>query len=383
MPEAFRQAQAQPSGLPAKTAGPSFVAGGATNNFQPPYQRDQRDERRPTDRSDRGFDQQRYHQGDGYRPSAISNDSQFMSQEEAQAAFTKVLKRVGVQPEWSWDQTMKAAIHDPQYRALQDPKERRAAFEKYIIETREQDKQRAKERVTKLREDFAKMLESHAEIKHYTRWNSARPIIEGETIFRSASDDTERKQLFEEYIAGLKRAHAASEAASRKEARNSLSGLLKTLSLEAYTRWSDAKKLIRNNETFQDDDKFKTLTPSDVFIAFQDRVKELEHSFNDQRQKEKTKKLRNERQNRDQFISLMRELRSAGNIRAGTKWKDIEETIRADPRYDAMLGQPGSTPLDLFWDAVEDEEREYRTKRYEVLDVLDVRLQDPSSFNPC
>jgi len=39
-----------------------------------------------------------------------------------------------------------------------------------------------------------------------------------------------------------------------------------------------------------------------------------------------------------------------------------------------MLGQSGSTPLDLFWDMVEEEERALRIKRNEVYDVLEVLL---------
>src|SRR5699024_7647238 len=64
--------------------------------------------------------------------------------------------------------------------------------------------------------------------------------------------------------------------------------------------------------------------------------------------------------------------------KAGTKWMNIFPLIQDDPRYVAMLGQPGSSPLDLFWDTVEDEERALRGPRNDVLDVLDVR----SSLTP-
>merc|ERR1711977_461370 len=39
--------------------------------------------------------------------------------------------------------------------------------------------------------------------------------------------------------------------------------------------------------------------------------------------------------------------------------------------YQAILGQPGSKPIDLFWDMVEEEERALRSTRNDVLDVLD------------
>jgi len=44
-----------------------------------------------------------------------------------------------------------------------------------------------------------------------------------------------------------------------------------------------------------------------------------------------------------------------------------------------MLGQAGSTPLDLFWDMVEEEERSLRGPRNDVLDVLDVSLIEPAN----
>ena len=266
---------------------------------------------------------------------------------------------------------MRATIKDPQYRALKDPKDRKAAFEKYAVEVRTQEKDRAKERLAKLRADFGTMLRSHPEIKHYTRWKTARPIIEGETIFRSTNDDTERRQLFEEYIIELKKANIEREAITRKSAMDELVGLLKALDLEPYTRWSEAQEVIESNDTFKADDKFKTLSKSDILTAFENHIKSLERTFNDERQREKNLKQRRERQNRDRYLDLLRELKAAGKIRAGTKWMDILPEVNQDPRYVAMLGQPGSTPLDLFWDTVEEEERAIRLIRNDVYDVLE------------
>lgn len=272
---------------------------------------------------------------------------------------------------------MRAIIKDPQYRALKDPKDRKAAFEKYIVEVRMQERDRAKERLAKLRADFGIMLRSHPEIKHCTRWKTARRIIEGETIFRSTNDENERRQLFDEYIIDLKKAHTEREIATRKAAMDELVNILRSLDLEPYTRWSEAQAIIQSNERFQGDEKFKTLSKSDILTAFETHIKSLERSFNDARQHHKISKARKERQNRDRFIGLLGELKASGKIKAGTKWKDVHPLIENDERYTAMLGQPGSTPLDLFWDVVEEEERQLRGTRNEVLDVLDVTSIGP------
>jgi pre-mRNA-processing factor 40 len=65
-----------------------------------------------------------------------------------------------------------------------------------------------------------------------------------------------------------------------------------------------------------------------------------------------------------------------GKVKAGTKWSQIYPIIEHDERYKAMAGQRGSTPMELFWDLVEDEERALRGTRNDVLDVLDVSV-DP------
>lgn len=302
---------------------------------------------------------------------AKENIPDYSSFEEAEAAFIRLLKRSSVQPDWTWEQTMRATIKDPQYRALKDPKDRKAAFEKYAVEVREQEKEKAKERLAKLRTDFGHMLRTHPEIKHFSRWKTTRPIIEGETVFRSTDNEDERKQFFAEYIVELKKQNLEQEAASRKSAISDLVSILKALDLEPYTRWAQAQELIESNERVKNDPRFKLLSKSDVLNTFENHIKSLERSFNDTRQQQKAHKHRRERQHRDAFNSLLREKRAEGLIKAGTKWSNFLPHIEQDPRYVAMLGQSGSTPLDLFWDVLEEEERALRGRRNDVYDVLE------------
>lgn len=350
------------------------MAGGTASFSSIPQQHDRDDygDRVGPDRQI-GYGQNDVNGARGPMVTAQQNDPEYSTFEEAEQAFIKLLRRSNVQPDWTWEQTMRATIKDPQYRALKDPKDRKSAFEKYAVEVRMQEKDRAKERLAKLRADFGTMLRSHPEIKHYTRWKTARPIIEGETIFRSTNDDTERRQLFEEYIIELKKTSIERESITRKSAMDELVRILKALDLEPYTRWSEAQEVIQSNETFQADDKFKTLSKSDILTAFENHIKSLERTFNDERQREKNSKQRRERQNRDRYLGLLRELKTDGKIKAGTKWMEILPKIHEDPRYVSMLGQPGSTPLDLFWDMVEEEERALRLIRNDVYDVLEDR----------
>ncbi|OJJ49669.1 hypothetical protein ASPZODRAFT_12789 [Penicilliopsis zonata CBS 506.65] len=375
MPDVYKNALAQVQTAPVPPpAAPTFVAGSVSSFPSQPQHRDRDD-------YNRGFNDRRGGFGapdtNGFSaPSApafvaAQSDPEYGSLEEAESAFMKMLKRHNVQPDWTWEQTMRTTIKDPQYRAIRDPRDRKTAFEKYAVEVRMQEKDRAKERFAKLRADFNSMLKTHPEIKYYSRWKTIRPIIEGETIFRSTDDENERRQLFEEYIIELKKAHVEQEAVKRKAAMDELVTILKSMNLEPYTRWSEAQNIIQNNKRVQTDDKFQTLTKSDILTAFENHIKSLERAFNDARQQQKSAKARKERHSREQFQELLKELKSNGKIKAGSKWMNTYHLIKEDPRYTNMLGQSGSTPLDLFWDMVEEEERSLRGPRNDVLDVLD------------
>jgi pre-mRNA-processing factor 40 len=48
------------------------------------------------------------------------------------------------------------------------------------------------------------------------------------------------------------------------------------------------------------------------------------------------------------------ELKASGKLSSGTKWKEVYPLFASDQRYLSLLGLPGSTPLELFWDAVDE-----------------------------
>ncbi|KAM4054908.1 FF domain-containing protein [Hirsutella rhossiliensis] len=305
---------------------------------------------------------------------AVESGPEYATKEEAVAAFTKALRRHGVQHDWTWEQALKTAAKDPQFRAIKQPKARREAFVKYCQDMVLHEQERAKERLAKLRADFETMLKRHPEITHITRWKTARPMIEGETHFRSTDDESERQQLFSEYVAELKKNNKETQIAQRKAALDGLKELLPKLHINAYTRWDDGSQII--SAATQSDPKYQVLVMSDILTKFQDHIKSLERALNEKKQHDKKMQFRRERQNRDVFKGLLAELRRDGHIKAGSKWSQVCRLMENDERYLNMLGQDGPTPLLLFWDMVEEEERALRGPRNDVLDVLEDKRFD-------
>ncbi|PVH95931.1 hypothetical protein DM02DRAFT_617553 [Periconia macrospinosa] len=310
-----------------------------------------------------------------------SNEPQFSTAQDAEAAFMKVLKQLKVQPDWSWAQTIRAGIKDPNWRAIPEPDKRLEAFKKYCDELRTQEKTKEQDRQKKLHSDFMAMLASHPEITHYTRWKTARPILEKETIFRSAKDDDERRQLFDEYITKLRRTNAENEIEDKKTALDELAKLLKDMELEPFTRWHEADMDLEKIMT-SSGDKFQPLHRIDVLKTFQVHIRQLQRDHNDRVQAEHQAQRRIERKNRDAFKALLGELRRDGKLRYGTKWKEIHPQIVNDPRYTAMLGQDGSSPLDLFWDEIGEEETKFRALRRTALSVLEAQQYEVTTATP-
>ncbi|KAL1604485.1 U1 snRNP protein [Nothophoma quercina] len=373
--------QRPPAGPAGWAAGPSQLP--PSNDFRRPERDEYRPDRRDRDR-DRDFDRERDGGFGGDRPRVeftTGTELQFSNTQEAEAAFTKVLKQMKVQPDWEWAQAVRAGVKDPNWRAIPEPEKREEAFKSYCEDLRAQEKHKEADRQAKLRSDFTAMLRSHPDIKYYTRWRTALPIIEEESIFRSAKDDNERRQLFEEYIITLKKAHEEEQAESRKSALDEVLGLMQSLDLEPFTRWQTAEAKLEEKDEFKSD-KFQSLTRMDVLNQFERHIRQLQREHNDRVQAERRIKHRAERKNRDAFMKLLNELRDSGKLRYGTKWKEIHPLIDNDPRYIAMLGQSGSSPVDLFWDALEEETGKFRTLRRYALDVLETQRFEVTTATP-
>lgn len=54
----------------------------------------------------------------------------FATYEEGEKAFFHLLRKAGVDPTWTWEQTMRGIITDPLFKALNTLAEKKSAFQK-------------------------------------------------------------------------------------------------------------------------------------------------------------------------------------------------------------------------------------------------------------
>ncbi|KAJ1770522.1 U1 snRNP protein [Coemansia sp. RSA 1813] len=316
---------------------------------------------------------------------------EYRTLEDAERAFMDMLKMHKVCGDWTWEQALRAVVNDPDYRALKTLAERKDAFHKYISITRKAEDENRRQLAKRRCEGFYAMLDS-LPVCETTRFGKIRHLALGlqqkkevKEAFLAVSTESERIRLFNAYMDEM--------AHELKTARRQLRGeQIKTVEvsldeLKTTARWEDTKSkllgefgsllmpiLCTNKDervpmdqpffnrlakhmNAQDGSKEEPKDPEgglsllDFMDAFDSAIKRAEKLENSQKQREKENMFRQERQNRDAFRQLLKKHRD--KITPESTWTELYPLIKTDQRYIDMLGQPGSTPQELYWDEVE------------------------------
>ncbi|KAI8976452.1 hypothetical protein BDB01DRAFT_802905 [Pilobolus umbonatus] len=296
---------------------------------------------------------------------------EFHTKEEAEKAFTRLLRETGVKSDWTWDQAMRAIITKPLYRALQSISERKACFYHYVDSEAKKEREEREEREARQKSNFMTMLENSKDIRSFTRYRTFVQLHGQQAAFTDIKSDQQREIYFEEYIQALQRREKDKLRELRKDSMERFHALLASIPEITYkTEWKEAQVLYRNTEEGKEPNAFEGMDMLDFLSVFEDYNRTLWekplHELNDKINQRRRK----ERRAREGFRNLLSELVSNGKINVRTLWKDIYPIIKDDSRYASAVGLPESTPLDMFWDTIDDlDEQLYQQKKI-VYDAL-------------
>ncbi|KAG6833234.1 hypothetical protein H0H87_009855 [Tephrocybe sp. NHM501043] len=277
----------------------------------------------------------------------------FLTVEEGEKAFMHLLRKAGVDANWTWDQTMRAIITDPLYKALNTLAEKKAAWEKFTTALKVKEQEERDARLAKLRPALRNMLRGNPNVFHYTTFTTADKLFSQHPIWQQAKIEAERRLIFEEYVAELKSRDVQESRAARARSVAKVVNLFKELNVDVVTRWRQAHNMVLDSQDWKMDAELRKLPTLDILLAFEDYSRVREREYEDQMRKAQVEKTRRERKGREAFKDLLQDLVDSGEIKARTKWKEVYPKFANDERYLSMLGNPGSNPLELFWDVVD------------------------------
>lgn len=287
-------------------------------------------------------------------------DLDFNTKDEAERAFFDMLRKYNVTPAWTWEQVMRTTITDPYFKALRSLGERKAAFEKYCEDVKRREREAKEKSLDRNRPAWrtalGRLSEGDYGMKSWWSWERASRAIREAVpdVWVMSRHDEERETLWREYMDELARKEEKRQQEIRQGNIEKLAALLKKLDIDLDVKYNDARGMVRNSNEWQEDTQLQSIEPLDFLIVYEESVKRSEQEAEKIKHKAKVDSQRQIRKNREAYVNLLEELKQSGKIKAGTKWKEIYPVIRDDERFIEMLANPGSTPLELFWDAVDD-----------------------------
>ena len=183
--------------------------------------------------------------------------------------------------------------------------------------------------------------------------------------------EKERKDLFEDIFYILEKKEKEDAKNLKKRNIQVLKNILESMAKLTYkTRWSEAQKLLFKDPYFTQDMELQNMDKEDALIVFEDHIRSLEKERFDDVEKKKRFVKREERKNRDYFLCLLDELANHGKLNSMSRWADLYSIISADERFNVMLCQSGSTPLDLFKFYVDDLKARYYEDKKVLKEIL-------------
>ncbi|KAJ2908474.1 U1 snRNP protein, partial [Coemansia aciculifera] len=256
-----------------------------------------------------------------------SRRGEYRTHEEAEEAFLNLLSLHKVGSDWTWEQTLRAIVSDPDYRSLNTLQERKEAFHKYTSKLRDREREESRELAKRRRQDFFAMMRE-LPISEVTRFRKVRHLAAEHPAFIAAGRDCEK--LFDEFMDEFVRESRERRRQVQSEGMRVLADHLSGLLLSA--KWKDVKvelldkfghllmPSLRSNGALAtepddtpymfgggDNDPEAGLSLLDFMDAFERAIAAAEKREAEARQREKDGELRWQRQHRDAFRQLLDE----------------------------------------------------------------------------
>ncbi|KAM9115019.1 pre-mRNA-processing factor 40 homolog B [Pangshura tecta] len=300
------------------------------------------------------------------------------TKDEAKLAFKELLKDKGVPSNTSWELAMKMIVDDPRYSALPKLSEKKQAFNAYKAQREKEEKEEARLRAKEAKEELQRFLEQHERMSSITRYRKAEQMF-GEQEVWAVVPERDRKEIYDDVLFFLAKKEKEHAKQLRKRNIQALKKILDSMSNVSFqTTWSEAQQYLMDNPTFAEDQDLQNMDKEDALICFEEHIRTLEKEEEEEKEKTRLRERRQQRKNREAFQNnrlllaqaFLDELHDKGQLHSMSTWMELYPSLSADARFANMLGQPGSTPLDLFKFYVEDLKARFHDEKKIIKDIL-------------
>ena len=270
--------------------------------------------------------------------------------EELYYKFKEKLRLLGITITWKWEDACRILFNEPEWKSIRTFSEKRNLFNEYINELRSKEKEEIYLKREKNKSKFRQLLSEDNTINSDSTYTEAMSRLSYDERWRSV-DEKEREDVFEDYIDLIYKKEEDEWKKARDVKKKSFLEKLKCKNVKSDTLW----KTIKNE--FKDDPVFASMEKIDRIQTFADYILSLESKEKNERQEKEKYQCY---QNREKFRELLQISVEEKILNMDTKWKDYILEIKDKEEYLNMLGQEGSTPMELFQDKIQELKKEYK-----------------------
>lgn len=294
----------------------------------------------------------------------------FKDKKEAIESFKEFLKEKGVPSDATWERAMRIVQSDPQYQCYAKLNEKKQAFNSYKVQRAKEEKEEQRLKAKKAKEDLELFLLSNDRMNSTVKYYRCHDLFHHYEVWQAVSE-SERRDIYEDVVFTLTKREKEENKATRKRNMKVLSEILDSMTNITFkTTWSEAQQMLIDNPVFAEDTELLSMDKEDALIVFAEHIKQLEEEEEEDREREKRRQKRQQRKCRDNFVALLDHLHDQGKLTSMSLWVELYPIISADIRFSQLLGQPGSTPLDLFKFYVADLKSRFHDEKKIIKEIL-------------
>ncbi|KXJ74426.1 hypothetical protein RP20_CCG013718 [Aedes albopictus] len=295
---------------------------------------------------------------------------EFKDKKEAIEAFKEFLKEKNIPSSANWEQCVKIVQKDPKFNVFKKLQEKKQAFNAYKTQKQKDEKEEQRLKVKKSKEELEKFLMSSDKMNSTLKYYRCDELFANLDVWKSVPEQ-DRRDIYEDCIFNLSKREKEEARVLKKRNMRVLGELLEAMTSVTYqTTWSEAQVMLLENSSFKNDVNLLGMDKEDALIVFEEHIRTLEREEDEEKEREKKRLKRQQRKNRDQFLALLDTLHEEGKLTSMSLWVELYPIISADLRFSAMLGQIGSTPLDLFKFYVENLKARFHDEKKIIKEIL-------------
>eukprot|EP01135_Chromosphaera_perkinsii_P000530 Nk52_evm4s116 gene=Nk52_evmTU4s116 len=281
------------------------------------------------------------------------------TREECREAFLEMLRDHNVTSSCGWERIMPILVKDGRYSFLRTLAERKAAFLEYQAAQKLIEEEEAKKEMEMNRTQLVKVFEDLREDLFIPSKSGGGSMVWWKEMCRMLEGHPLMSKLGKRNVQAVYEQFVKDHEGKCRERQNALCDrndekfeylLTNVVKAELSTCWKDALKAIVESEEYAEDPILKEMGQYRRLQVFENFMGRLQKKEQVKRVEKRKSERTQQRKNREQFWKVLKRLRKDPEVALGvdTKWKEIFKLVKDDESFVAMVGQPGSSPLDLF-----------------------------------